>query len=167
MRKGTGPTALLAWARLGHAEVGLEYQRQGIKVVTDREMRHDIAVWRASKGVSTPGNANWIGDDEHIHPFDPRLSEQPKAVGTRAPDLVLIPARGGKVAIEVELSKKNDQDLMKILRTYGQTQKYDEVRYFVRDGYLEARIKSMVEDMPRHQRPNLETRRYVPRHSVE
>ena len=152
---------------LAVSEVGLDYQLQGFKVVTDREMRHDIAVWRANKGASTSGTADWVGDDEHISPLDPRLWSAPKAAITRCPDLVLLDEHGSKIAIEVELSKKSDTDLMRILRVYGRTQKYTEVRYHVQDGYLENRIRDFVQDMPSEERPNLTTRRYLPRHSKE
>ena len=150
---------------LAVAEVGLAFEAQGLAVVTDREIKRAIRLWRDEGGSSTPRDACWLGSDEGrrgVNPFD--LS---RPITTHAPDLIVTDAKGVRHAIEMELSSKNKTALLAVLHDYGRTDRFGSVIYYVADGYEEKRLKTLVDSMPPTARPtNILTRRYTPRHST-
>ena len=155
---------------LAVAEVGLAFEAQGFAVVTDREIKREIRLWRDEGGASTPRSACWIGSDEGprgTNPFDPSHWSASRSITTHAPDLIVTDARGVRHAIEVELSSKNKTALLAVLQAYGRTNRFGEVVYYVADGYEEVRLRALFESMPRSERPDgIVTRRYFPRHST-
>lgn len=136
---------------LAVAEVGLDLERFRHHVVSDRQIKRDLAVWKASRPSGTPLNAHWLHD---------------RHGKTHVPDLAIGPKNGRQTtAVEVELTFKNDKALRTILSMYAQSTTYSRVIYYVADGAAEQRLKRLAADL-RFGPDQLVVRRYVPRHST-
>ena len=150
---------------LAVAQVGLNAERQDFQVVTDREIRRQIQMWRARRPVSTPPDAPWVGSDERSG-SRPALPQGSGAPRTHAPDLVILRNGLPVTAIEVELTAKNDQRFLSLLRMYGRSEKFANLIYYVPDGKTERRLVRLAESLPASEQPrSLVVRRYLPRHS--
>lgn len=100
---------------LGVAQLGLEAVRAGLTVVADREMQQQRATVIRQK-LSTPATAPWL------------TSAYGGGVPTtHVPDSVVSGPTVSATAIEVELSRKNNEDLRRVLLMYGRSQKYYDV----------------------------------------
>ena len=138
---------------LAVAEVGLAFEAQGFQVVTDREIKREIRLWRDAGGSSTPRDACWIGSDEGRRDSTPPPWVTTPAIMTHAPDLIVTDAGGVRHAIEVELSSKNKTALLAVLQAYARTTRFGQVIYYVADGYEEQRIRNIVHSMPMAEPP--------------
>lgn len=136
---------------LAVAEIGLGLERFGHTVLTDRQIKRDLAVWKASRQSTTPAGASWVRD----------------ATGkSHTPDLVTLAKDGmPTAAIEVELTAKSDKALRGILGMYADATTFAHVTYYVPDAAAEARLTRLATDLGFPQ-GRLLVRRYVPRHSV-
>lgn len=139
---------------LAVAEVGLgiESRYEGVRVLTDRELRQEIAMWRSQDGTATPVAAAWLGTDELSTPQTPRwdIPAKPK---THCPDLVLRDRDGGLAAIEVELTAKNEARLRSTLEMYARASKYRRVDYVVPDERMERTLERALSSMAPEDRP--------------
>jgi hypothetical protein len=100
------------------AQVGLGFERKRIVPVTDALLRRALAA----------------GEDETTLP----VIKVPG--GHHIPDLVVTTTQG-EVAWEIELSRKSDKDLTKILTAYAKDDRIKEVRYWVATEAIARAVK--------------------------
>lgn len=152
---------------LAVGEVGLAHEREGFEIVSDRQVRREIALWRGSQSHTTPSGALWLGSDQR--PVGMGLGSHLEGrISTHAPDLVLV--RDGAVwaAVEVELTAKSDRDLAKVLRMYGRSTRFQNLIYYIPDAKVEQQVTRVAGSLAHQETPvGLVVRRYLPRHSSE
>jgi hypothetical protein len=135
---------------LAVAEIGLALERFQHHVVTDRQIKRDLAVWKASRQSGQPMGALWLRD---------------RAGRTHVPDLVVGPKDGAPAtAIEVELTDKSEKTLRGILAMYADRTTFSRVIYYVPDAAAELRLNQIAADL-HFGLGQLVVRRYVARHS--
>ena len=140
---------------LAVAQTGMWLEVRGHAVITDREMRHEIALWRASGDRITPPSAPWMGSDEVTRRVHPAWYDDPRPVSTHTPDLVLSDESGGLTAMEVELTAKSEGRTLDILTMYGRSRKYSRVDYLVPDERMARGLHRLLDRMPVEDQPNV------------
>ena len=153
------------------SEVGLEWERRGWTVISDREIQHEIGAWRASEDCRSFDSDPWLGEYDGTGLSAIENAKRKRVLATHRPDLVLVDEReegnGRRIAVEVELTLKSPARLLRILRWYARESKFSEVRYYVPDRAAAARVKGQVAKLPEHQRAMFDVRWYEPQHSIE
>lgn len=144
-----------------------------VQVITDREIRRDVRLWRAVGGGEVPADAAWFvsGPAKETDPFaprrsplDPKRKTSPRSE-TRSPDLVLIDVDGRMHAVEIELSSKSDGELREVLAKFGTSGKYASLTYYTDKHDTAAAINRAYLALPEAARPQLTVTRYQPNHS--
>jgi hypothetical protein len=153
------------------SEVGLEWERRGWTVVSDREILHEITVWRTSEDCRSFDSDPWLGEYDGTGLSAIENLKRKRVLATHRPDLVLVDDRddgnGGRIAVEVELTMKSPARLLHIMRWYARESKFSKVRYYVPDRAAASRVRGQVAKLPDHQQDMFEVRWYEPLHSIE
>lgn len=147
------------------AEIGLMLESEGKRVLTDREIRSQIAQRRIRGGATAPSDAVWIDLGARRESGDGSRSRRPR---THAPDLVYWTATG-MVAVEVEWSVKSDQAMADVVRAYGSTTQYKGVVYVVRSEEVIRKFEKAMRAVSSNERPSPALFHFVchePQHSV-
>lgn len=105
---------------LAVVEVAIELERKGFTVLTERELRHE----EAFDGAPTLALALDVDTTTRRH----------------FPDLLVAHEEGRYWAIEVELTRKGNERLERILKSYRRSRHISAVRYYVERPTLAARL---------------------------
>jgi hypothetical protein len=153
------------------SEVGLAWERRGWTVISDREIQHQIGVWRTSEDCRSFEGNPWLGKYDGTGLSAIENLKRKRVLGTHRPDLALVDDREGgtgrRIAVEVELTLKSPARLLHILRWYARESKFSEVRYYVPDRAAAARVRGQVAKLPGHQQDLFKVLWYEPLHSIE
>lgn len=126
----------------GVTELVVAFELQGERLVTEREMR----------------SAEASGETRYSARLVDTAADLPRR---HFPDLVLVRAGGGAVAVELELTSKRTRRLKAILRAYRRATNIGSVVYYSDNATLRRRIEQLAAEL--HLDGRLEVRRWEAR----